>query len=646
MDSNFFISLAQSRVPKALSRVLEQTESQGWEMHVTEPILEEVRYVRCRGTKVTAASMAKRVMEIHPADDKAIASIRMELGGVNRAPQAPDLSLMVLAKELSRKESNVRLVSDDFKISLTSRELGMPYVVISPSVFLFSLSRRLHGEDRSAVRQLYRKVRHGEMEYLLSRRDMYNVEDKLTWLMDNLLQTVTTQVGTAPVRPAAVPTGKGPASTPEKEDTSWRALMRHLRGDHVRRSHLRPYDGIMSQLEPLTTIRPILVEIHKLADAGELEGALERSHEELSDLKSQLQLVVGDLGSRDRSNVLRAYAELLPDLEMVTALLHVNLGDVVDCEDHLDNVALLALAADLTTTVIEANYLEALVHAYREAWEDSLDQFELSFRLAQQMGDEATTLRCLIGMAVMELLTGDPEGAETTMGMVNERVEADPASGSGALEEFGDHFTNFGAVHLASGLYDEALECAVEAQATQEADRLMDKLRRSRLSLGLEDREVAIQVRELIDHANDIQDAELLARYQELERELTEYVDHWTDPLADLFDEWSPTSRLPDSLEGWMDIIRADPLPRGEGTVLICYSGSLGNVGVLIGDMVSLPGIEHARIKVPRKSRVKLVEAPEPLRSRHRLRGIVVLHEDDPYELTRALISLGVGSRN
>jgi tetratricopeptide (TPR) repeat protein len=641
-DANFFISLAQSRDPRAIEHILDLSAAQGWDMYSTEPIMEEVKYVRCKGSKGTAAALARTVMDVHDADDPKISSMRLELGGATRAPQSPDLSLMVLSRQLTGKGVNVRLVSDDFKISLTSRELAMPYAVISPSVYLFSLSRRLHGEERKWVRGLYRKVRHGEMEYLLSRRDLYNVEEKLNWLMDNLLQTVTSGAGAEKVHTRKTPRPEG---TQDMEGASreWDALIRHLRGEHVRRGRLKSFDGIMAQLEPLMQLTPILQVIHEKADAGELEASLQRSHEELSDLKSQLQLSVGALGTTEGRLVLRAYAELLPDLEMVTALLHVNLGDVVDCEDHLDNVALLALAAGLTPTVIEANYLEALVHSYREAWEEALDQFDLTSRLALQDGDEATTLRCLIGSAVMELLSGDPEAAQSTMEEVNDRVEADPGSGSRALEEFGDHFTNFGAIHLASGLYDEALECAVEARATEDADRLMDKLRRTRLSMGLEERELATAVQDLIDHANDIQDAELLARYEELELELAETVAHMDEPLDRMFDEWSPTSRLPSPLRGWMDIIRADPLPRGEGTILICYSSKLGNVGVLVKEMIALPGIEHAHVRLNQGSLVKLVEAPEPHRSRHRLRAIVVLQGDGPYELRRALISLKVG---
>jgi hypothetical protein len=640
-DSNFFISLAQSRQPKAIDRVVELTASKGWEMHVTEPILEEVRYVRCKGSKHTAAEICRSMMEVHPADEKAIVGIRTQLGG-HRAPQAPDLSLMALADALQGTGRPVKLVSDDFKISTSSKELGHSYAVISPSVFLFNLSRELAGEDRKLVRMLYKRVRHGEMEYVLSRADMYNVEDKLTWLMDNLLHTVTETETASPVSSArGGPLAPArPATGEVMEGADWDALVRHLRGERVRRSHIKAFDPVMPHLEPLTDLLDILREIHRMSEVGDLEGALRHSHHELSGLKSQLQLSVGALDQVQGRQVLRAYAEMLPHLEMVTALLHINLGEVVDCEDHLDNVALLALAAGLNNIVVEANYLEALVHAYREAWDDAEDQFNLTTRLAEQAGDEATLLRSLLGAAVTSLLDGDPDEAEAIMARVHERVEADPWSGSVALEEFGDHFTNFGATHLAAGFYNEALECAVESRAAEDADRIVGKLRRARLSMGLEERETAQEVQALIDMANDIQDGELLERFQAMEAELAAEMVRLDEPLEGTFDEWSPASRLPDPLEGWMDIVRADPLPEGEGSILVCYSPKIGNVGVLVGDTVSLPGIELARFRVAHESHVKMVEAPEPFRSGYRLRALLVLREGDPYTLSRCPIRL------
>jgi hypothetical protein len=338
--------------------------------------------------------------------------------------------------------------------------------------------------------------------------------------------------------------------------------------------------------------------------------------------------------------VLRAYAEMLPDVEMVSALIHVNLGEVVDCEDHLDNVALLALAAGLTRTTIEVDYLEALVHAYRESWADARAQFELTARLARQAGESGVEMRCLVGAAVMRFLAGDHEGAEAAMAEVNASVERDPATGAAALEEFGDHFTNFGAAPLAAGLYDEALECAVEAGDTARAEKLIVKIRKSHLSMGLHERELAGALRALVDLANDIQDAALRAKYEELERRLSSEEAALGGLLGVTLPDWSAPGALPAPLQGWMDIVRAECLISPEGTLMVCYTDELGLVGLFVRARIYLPGIEQAHVRVGDGARVRLIEPPEELRARHGIRGLIVLREGDPYHLKRALISM------
>jgi len=657
IDANFFISLSQSREPRAIETVLAQAGGLGWEMHTTPRVLDEISTVVDGGTRASARAMAERTMSVGRVDEGAITALRAAIGGPTRAPQDSDLSLMVLAEALAKRGARVRLVSDDFKISTTSRDAGMPYGVISPSVFLFLLSRQLHGDGREEVRRLFRRVRHGEMDYVLSRRDIYNVEEKLTWLMDNLLQTVTSPaaleagagvgagagagVTGATALSAVVPVASATmASSCGDDSVAWAALLRELRGEHVRRGHLAPFKDIMPHLEPLRGQRAALVEVQTLTDIGELEAAVALTHETLAALKGALQLSVGALPRDQGQLVLRAYAEMLPDVEMVAALIHVNLDEFADCEDHLDNVAILSLAAGVGRATIEANYLGALVNTYRQQWAEARAQFELSARLAAQAGDGSTRLRSQVGAAVSRFLSGDREGAMRAMDEAHARIDDRPAEGVAALEEFGDHFTNFNAMHLAAGLYDEALECAVEAGDPAGAERLLGKLRRSHLSMGLDQRELADALRGLVDHANTLRDDALRARYEALERSLRESEAQLDEPLTDLLPEWSSASWLPPQLRDWLEVVRAEDLPRGEGLLLVCFAPEVGTVGLLTKTRIRRAGIEHAHVRVGDAARVRLVAPPEEMRRRHRVRGIVVVREGDPVMIRHDLVRL------
>jgi hypothetical protein len=158
--------------------------------------------------------------------------------------------------------------------------------------------------------------------------------------------------------------------------------------------------------------------------------------------------------------------------------------------------------------------------------------------------------------------------------------------------------------------------------------------------MGLHERELAGALRALVDHANTIQDAALRAKYEELERRLVSEEAALGGPLGVTLPDWSAAGDLPAPLRGWMDVVRAECLISPEGTLMVCYTDELGLVGLFVRARIYLPGIEQARVRVGDGARVRLIEPPEEIRTRQGIRGLVVLHEGDPYQLRRALISM------
>ena len=129
-------------MPSAIETAIERALALGCDLHTTTHIVREVSTVRSYRSRRTARDLAMKSMTVTSVAEGDIARLRSSLGGATHAPQGPDLSLMVLAGDLARHRGGVKLVSDDFKISTSSRELNMPYSVISPSVFLFSITSR------------------------------------------------------------------------------------------------------------------------------------------------------------------------------------------------------------------------------------------------------------------------------------------------------------------------------------------------------------------------------------------------------------------------------------------------------------------------------------------------------------------------
>ena len=60
--------------------------------------------------------------------------------------------------------------------------------VCPPSTFFERLSTKAKGKHASELRRLGRRIR-AEMQYAISRRNEYDVQAKITWMVDSLLSS-------------------------------------------------------------------------------------------------------------------------------------------------------------------------------------------------------------------------------------------------------------------------------------------------------------------------------------------------------------------------------------------------------------------------------------------------------------------------
>ena len=96
---------------------------------------------------------------------------------------------MVLAHDLQRDGHHVVLVTDDFKMAKATEEHQLAGEVCPPSTFFERLSTKAKGKRTSELRRLGRRIRAAEMQYAISRRNEYDVQAKITWMVDSLLSS-------------------------------------------------------------------------------------------------------------------------------------------------------------------------------------------------------------------------------------------------------------------------------------------------------------------------------------------------------------------------------------------------------------------------------------------------------------------------
>ena len=129
----------------------------------------------------------KPILTTIGVEDSQIRGLANQIGE-KAAPQDVDLSLMVLASKLAREGRTVTLVTDDFKMTTTSKKANLGFDTCPPSTFLQRLSESGPKACKSRFRSLSRRTRAAEMRYAISRVNEYDIQAKLTWMVDTLIE--------------------------------------------------------------------------------------------------------------------------------------------------------------------------------------------------------------------------------------------------------------------------------------------------------------------------------------------------------------------------------------------------------------------------------------------------------------------------
>ena len=123
VDSNCFIhmgSMAQDGLVEDLSKTIPEG------IFVTPGVHNEVKTVRFQRwkNKPNLLDKMKPILTTISVEDSQIRGLANQIGE-KAAPQDVDLSLMVLASKLAREGRSVTLVTDDFKMTTTSKKANL-----------------------------------------------------------------------------------------------------------------------------------------------------------------------------------------------------------------------------------------------------------------------------------------------------------------------------------------------------------------------------------------------------------------------------------------------------------------------------------------------------------------------------------------
>jgi hypothetical protein len=181
---------------------------------------------------------------------------------------------------------------------------------------------------------------------------------------------------------------------------------------------------------------------------------------------------------------------------------------------------------------------------------------------------------------------------------------------------------------LALEIFDEALECAIEAEIESEVDRIRNLLTLVNVAAVGEEDDERRSLRRLLDGLNRVEGiAE--ERVEAVTEEVDEAVDAQLVPIEETWREWRASNDLVPDGEA-LSVVR---VVGGEGGLLaVVHHSELGGLGIwLPGEAPELAPGQRLTIS---GTRIKLAEPTKDLTSSQNIRGVIAVESPEALKVS------------
>tara|TARA_B110001452_G_scaffold218716_1_gene190537 strand:+ start:1931 stop:3772 length:1842 start_codon:yes stop_codon:yes gene_type:complete len=528
--------------------------------------------------------------------------------GENASPQDVDLSLMILGSKLAHEGKKVTLVSDDYKMTTTGEKANLNFETCPPSTFLQRLADSGNKSQRARLRSLSRRVRAAEMRYAISRAGQYDIQAKLTWMVDSLLSS----------RVVSVEDTDEVTSSDESKLIS--ALIRSIRGEKVKKS-------MVNQLGPLPEIcTPVLQLDEHLSQmtSGGTSDDINQTYDISVDLLSEVLEITGfglaPLGEEMAELAHRAMAGYLYRMESALGMLAKMSGNLRLSRLHLSRALFNATLVDDIGAEMRAMHQLGLLALAGNNWHRAAMLFETADRQSQVIG--INRLGHLVLASISRHLTGDEDLAKSHLNAATAIVSEDQVESSQVLTDIGNSLLAIDCPALAIEVLDEAMECAIESGQNDKLEVLAEVLLLANTASNERELSHYEGLRQLLDGLNAISleaSNEFDAKISDIDQRASEL----SKPLDDTWSEWQDASRLI-PMKSPLVVLRVDEDESGRN-LIISHHHEIGAIGLWLpeGGVKAAPG---NLIKI-HQSRIKVAPPTGALREIHNIRGIVAVED-------------------
>ena len=606
VDSNCFIhmgSMAQDNLIEDLGKSIPEG------IFVTPGVHKEVRTVRFQRwkNKPNLLEKMKPILTTIAVDDGQIKGLASQIGE-RAAPQDVDLSLMVLASKLSREGRDVTLVTDDFKMTTTSQKVNLGFNTCPPSTFLQRLAETGPNACKSRFRSLSRRTRAAEMRYAISRVNEYDIQAKLTWMVDSLIENKP-QVKTAE-----------PIQEKSSEQKLIRSLRKFLLGGKPKQSHMNALGDLPKICHPVSELDGYLDEISK-SESVIVEEKYSEGIEKISSALERVGLGLAPLDEEMAEIAHRAMAGHLYRMESCLSMLAKMNGNLMNARLHLSRALHYAtLIDDVDAEMLATNQL-GLLALVRNKWDRAADLFETADRQAQATKNSRLTYVVCAGMA--RFMNGDESQASKHLSSAQSIVGEDVDKAANDLFLLGKTLLAMDESGLAIEVLDEAIECAIDGQNSSLTESLAEYLVLANNALTESESKQYDGLRKYLDDINTIESTSS-TKFDKTISEIEEQAEAMSKTI-DTSEEWVNAEDIFDDSASF-NVLRQVSIDTNE-TLIIGQHSALGVIAFWLAnaDYQVSAGQKITIID----TKVKVAEPPEELRKEHNISALVAVKDSN-----------------
>lgn len=611
VDSNCFIHLGSMAPEGFLSDIKDILNKQSSGIYVTPGVHGEVKTVRFQRWKGSPNLLEKMtdILKTISVDEAEIRALASHIGE-KASPQDVDLSLMILASKLSHEGNKVTLVSDDYKMTTTGEKANLNFETCPPSTFLQRLADFGSKNQRTRLRSLSRRVRAAEMRYAISRAGQYDIQAKLTWMVDSLLSTKVV--------------------VPEQEESSGEVdekklisgLIRTTRSQQVKKSILNKLGNLP---EICSVVSKIDEHLQTLSEEGKSDN-ISQSYEScvvvLSEVLESTGIGLSPLGEEMAEIAHRAMAGPLYRMESAMAMLAKLLGEFTLSRLHLSRALAYATLIDDESAEMRAMHQLGLLALSAQNWDRAASLFETADRQGQMVGDNRIANLVLSGIS--RHLSGDTESAENLISNARDIISKNKILASTVLYEVGQSLQAIDRPGLALEIFDEAMECAIELNLNNELENIAEAIIMANAALSETEQTHFEGLRDLLDTLNTISE-EKADEFESKIIDIEEKVEEISQPLKESWKEWQDSNNLiPEGSE--LTVLRVETDEENR-TLIVTHHPEIGPVGIWLPD----GGVKAASgnlIEIG-QTRIKVAPPTEELSKAHNVRAILAIEKPE-----------------